>query len=67
MGTFSWCVFPFESREELEKNVIPLESNGDSDEFTDKLESDKGFEKLVDKRKVEICEIADKKEKKKLD
>lgn len=49
-------VFPFESRETLDKKVIPLESNGDPDEFTNQLEYDKGIEnseKLVDKRKVE--------------
>lgn len=60
-------VFPYESHEELEKNVIPWESNGDLDEFTDQLKSDKGienFEKLVDKRKAQICEIVDKKVKK---
>ncbi|KAK9190532.1 hypothetical protein WN943_019139 [Citrus x changshan-huyou] len=70
-GEHGWApsagVFPFESRAELDKNVIPLESNGDSDEFTNQLEYDKGienYEKLVDKRKVEIPEIANKKAKK---
>ena len=63
----SASVAPSESREELEKNVIQLESNGDSDEFNDQLESDKSienYEKFVDKRKVKIHEITDKKSKK---
>ena len=71
IGEHAWPpsadILPYENNEELDKNVIPLESNGDSYEFTDQLEFDKGienFEKLVDKRKAQICEIVDKKVKK---
>ena len=60
-------ILPYANNEGLDKNFIPLESNGDSYEFTDQLEFDKGienFEKLVDKRNVEIRKITDKRVKK---
>ena len=54
-------------KETCRESLVPWESNGDLDEFTDQLKSDKGienFEKLVDKRKAQICETVDKKVKK---